>query len=58
MSKASRNRRAQRQSKVASRWQSVTPIKEKGRPRQGRPSENRTYGILKPSREARQGQPE
>lgn len=47
MSKASRGIRAQRQRKAASRWQSLTPINKKGRdPRQGRPSEKRTYGIV------------
>ena len=50
--KSPRGRRAQRQGKVANRWQSLTPINKKGRdPRQGRPFENRAYGIVKPSRE-------
>ena len=50
MSKASRGIRAQRQRKAANRWQALTPINKKGRdPRQGRPSENRTYAIVKPS---------
>ena len=59
MSKPSRGRRAQRQRKTANRWQSLTTINKKGRdPRQGRPFEDREYDIVKPSREARQGQPE
>ena len=47
MSKPSRGRRAQRQRKTANRWQSLTTINKKGRdPRQGRPFENRAYGIV------------
>ena len=49
---SSRGIRAQRQRKAANRWQSLTPVNKKGRdPRQGRPSENRTCGIVEPSQE-------
>ena len=59
MSKASRNRRAQRQSKAANRWQTLAPINKKGRdPRQGRPFENRAYDIVEPSRKGLQALPE
>ena len=59
MSKPNRGIRAQRTVKAANRWQATFQPNKKGRdPRQGRPFEDREYDIVKPSREARQGQPE
>lgn len=50
MSKPNRGIRAQRTVKAANRWQATFQPNKKGRdPRQGRPSENRTYAIVKPS---------